>query len=357
MKIKHKKAQATAEIAIFGSLLLIGLLALFNYTRNIREQQLLEQQTFREALKTAHDTEFDSDPSDDNDQPDAMGATLTLSKTVDRQAGLLFEPARRTFGSSYSVYWSSAQDAPDLNKYKINEDEKDVPKKILELPRDGGASETPEKELMMDTWEWIGLGLSASSSIMDLLAKWQTWNWWTPWLSKITKGIGFGIYLTRWVIIMDKLDQLERRRARLEDLDERMGDWGYRVATASKDGEDKAGKFYIKEVYAQTWDTITTGSTSYTSTENKTEDAANITNQRRIQLKDSVYRDLRRRYDITQPNENGYPDPSTIEPSQRVYEYLTDASIAQGLGSNLRYSESNQGATVIRGEKWKTRKK
>ncbi|MBU0504006.1 MAG: hypothetical protein KKG43_06425, partial [Candidatus Omnitrophica bacterium] len=58
MIIRNKIGQAAVEIAVFGSLIILAVGALLSYTRTIREQQLLEQQVFRQALKDAYEHKF-----------------------------------------------------------------------------------------------------------------------------------------------------------------------------------------------------------------------------------------------------------------------------------------------------------
>lgn len=49
------KGQATTELAIFGSLILVCFALLISYGQSLQEQQILQQQTFRKALKKAYD--------------------------------------------------------------------------------------------------------------------------------------------------------------------------------------------------------------------------------------------------------------------------------------------------------------
>ncbi|MCX5706985.1 MAG: hypothetical protein NTW13_04955 [Candidatus Omnitrophica bacterium] len=52
MLIRVKKAQATTELAILGSLLIVAFTFLINYSEKINRQQSYLMQAFRQALGT-----------------------------------------------------------------------------------------------------------------------------------------------------------------------------------------------------------------------------------------------------------------------------------------------------------------
>jgi len=367
MKDRYNKGQATLEIAVFSSLLLICLGALLNYSRNIREQQLLEQRVFREALRRARNHTFTWTEKEKTHS--AQGAALSLSRTRDRQSRLLFEPNRRTQAASYAVYWSSAENPPELNYSYINQDKIDTPKKILTVFRSEEAFEIPEKELTLSTWDMIAilyplareLLLKAGFKVVerpfvDIAMVLGKENWWNEWGGVVVKTASFGYLLSQYYETVGKLEKIEKRRRSLKDEDEKMGRWGWRISTGSdKDRGYEPGKFYIKEVSAQTWDVSINTKTDYNEYETKdgykvkNEKNRQVVNQRQIKLTDAITRTFHRRYDTTVN--------STLPSDQHTYEYLDDLVITHGLGEGLRYEKLEPGQRpreVIKHEKWTT---
>ncbi len=382
-KIKNRKGQATAEIAVFGALILLALGALLNYTRTIREQQLTEQQVFRQALKDANEHEFEVTNIYEEKVKD-YGATVSSSKTLDKQANLLFEPNRRSYSAGYSVFWSGAEDSPELNKTEVNKDtiiktgyeDGDVgatPKyrKKIKYFRDEGAFETPDKELKLSTLDLV-MTIAPAVATVALASKTVT-NYLenligkgaAPAISFALRAASFGDFCAKYYEAMGNMEDAEARREELEDQDEQMSKWGWRVATEVKDKDDgiEAGKYYVKEIDAETFDTSSTSSTVSSFTEAKVEDSSRIANNRSVNLTDTINRIFKLRYDVTAPDPV-IPildqDLIALEPKNHTYEYVSDdasfadINLGQGFGGDRAYSSSDLGATVTQEKGWVT---
>lgn len=328
---KNRRGQATLETAIFVSLMLVVLFAALNYQRNLAEQNALDVQVFSEAKDEAEFHEFTGTHPDGEEFP-ALGATVSLTQNVDRQSNRLFQPQKRSSSSSYTVYWSNAEDPPDLNYSRFNEQDIDISEKQLEWPRDGDAYGTPEEELALSTWDYIAI---AYPPLQDLLgtqcSKWFKFeDWWSKWggyLNVAARTAAFAYFYFQYQDKLNEIEDVDERREALEEQDEQMGEWGWRVASKHKDGEDKAGKWYLKEVSAQVWDSEWTEDKNYDYSETRDETSSAIINQRSIDLGDTVAHTVWQRFDVT------VPDP-TIEPSLHTYIKIGEQMVAIDLGGS-----------------------
>jgi hypothetical protein len=164
------------------------------------------------------------------------------------------------------------------------------------------------------------------------------------------RAASLAYFLYKYNSTMKKLDGQENLAKDLEQQDKQFGDWGWRVASKIKDedfGEDYYGKYYVKEIDAQIYNSRFDGSISSTYTENKNETKSEIINQRKIVLSDTLKRNFNLRYDITSP------DP-TIELSQHTYEYIADIAFNQGLAQDGKYRSVDVGQTVTKEQEWIT---
>lgn len=355
--------QAIAEIAVFGSLLLLGIGVLLNYTRSIREQQLMEQQVFRQGLQTAYEHTFTVEDGNGDDQED-YGATVNLNSTIDRQSNLLFEPGRRSLAANYSILWSGAEDPPDLNMSRVNNEELNLPRKKITYFRDDDADETPDKELKLSTLDLVATiapaAVSALGAAYNAVYPYGTtgvtqasdWNWWGKYggtVMAVLRAVQLAYFIDKYNDMVDKLEETESRREDLEDQDEQYNLWGWRVSTDTKDEKDgiEAGKWYVKEIDAQAYDSSSGSSTDYTYNESKKDNSSAVINNRLISLRDTVNRNFKLRYDVT------VPDP-TVALSKHSYEYLDDVNFEQGLGSDGGYKSANAGTVVSGGQTWRT---
>jgi uncharacterized membrane protein len=121
MRLKNNKAQATTELAIFGSLILVCFAILISYGQNMQEQQILQQQVFRKALKKAYD-----------ENAFVSYNIIKNPRTINIFGGY-GEGGRSSVSSGASVNWfvemageeevESSEDSPQKSYYQINEDE------------------------------------------------------------------------------------------------------------------------------------------------------------------------------------------------------------------------------------------
>ncbi|MFQ5680494.1 MAG: hypothetical protein ACE5GG_00340 [Candidatus Omnitrophota bacterium] len=411
-----KKGQALVELALFGSLLLIIIGALFSYTQNIYEQQRTDIIAFRSALERARsretyykwEKEAQADGEDlTQDEIDAFlkrlaegkatdeekwlflrssGARLDYSLTRDKGPNFLFRPERTTYSSSYSVYWSGAPVQEQLNVQQINDVEIDSPRRYQLEPR-SNASE-PIDTPINDKRIWLsdiaptlyplviqGVGALTTKGIEawgqkngdkaaqaflqagNIAAAKKAKKAAEEAAQELSKKIGtiFSIvgFATRAYVLakdardiqkkLKELKDIENRDARLEEKDRQMRDQGYHIASRQNhddwealdeikknpfyagygisDMNELAGKYYIKELIPQIYDTPTEARTVYAQTERRGEGGDVITNRRKANLTQVVRRTFRRRYDTT-------PDPNAIT---RTYEDIPDLVLQQAL--------------------------
>lgn len=364
----NENAQATLEIAIFGSLLLIVLLTLLNYTRSIREQQKLEIEVFEQAANDSWNYNFTA-REENGDYYNDSGATVSISKSIDRQSNLLFEPSRRSYSAGYSVLWSGASDPPDVTEYKVNEDTIDTKKKKIYLLRDPEATDTPDGELQLGAKEVIALLCPLIAQALDWAMP-AFFDWWSQGWTVTTGGMaipyggsvvfalrGTAFYLLTDSMLeaMDHMKEVEERAARLEDQDKQYQEWGWRISNHAKDEWPDgitAGMYYVKEIEAQVYDQEVVSKTDTNYSETKEENTAAISGRRKVDLKDQVTRIFRRRYDETVD--------STLPLDQHVYNYTDkdgnslDVTIEQGLDANGTYSTGALGTVVSRDQTWTT---
>ena len=115
LKIKFHKAQAVAEMAIFGSLI-IGLFStLLFYIQRLNDEQFTTMETFRYALQKAHGRAEDPGFS-------VSYSAIEMRRNVDLNNPL--KGSRSQTSASASVYWAVPEvgEKPEnRNFYKVNE--------------------------------------------------------------------------------------------------------------------------------------------------------------------------------------------------------------------------------------------
>ena len=103
-----KKAQATTEFAVLGSLILVFFSFLISYSERLNREQSHIQQTFRATLKEAHN----------------VGGSASFTKLAFRRMPNVISPYElgqlESFSSSASVLWGTKDDS--IAKYQLNED-------------------------------------------------------------------------------------------------------------------------------------------------------------------------------------------------------------------------------------------
>ena len=124
-RIFNRKGQAVAEMAIFGSLVLLLFGSLLSYGQRYNDQQYVQMEAFRRALKKANDGL--------GTEGSGAGASARYQLIENRRhadlSGNFRKGSAQSFSSSSNVFWavpSMGQRAGNLNVYKINEDEKQV---------------------------------------------------------------------------------------------------------------------------------------------------------------------------------------------------------------------------------------
>ncbi len=358
----HRRAtgQAVAEIAIFGALLLLVLGVLLSYTRSFREQQLFDQQIFRQALYDAYNYEFEFEDSNDETQT-GYGRSRSYSKTIDKQTDVIFQPNRRSYSSSYSVYWSGAMNPPDSSATFINQYEVSVPSRKLVIFRTDDAEDEPNEELKMNTMDVFAVCAPVLAETIATMTADAAYSSWTAAFSVIAKTAAFAYMLSRYNKVIGDLEDAEQNRKDLVSQDKDYQEWGWRVSSNAEDEGNsgmqldrsiisnvEGGKWYVKEIDAQIYDTLYNASTEHTYTEDKIETETQITNIRQIDLIDTVNRQLSLRFDMTGPD-------STIDYDLHDFdEDLDDVIVNQGYGANGAYDETYLGTTATKGTRWVT---
>ena len=117
----NRKGQATTELAIFGSLILVCFAVLVNYAQNLNEQQTLQMQAFRNALKQAYD-----------DNGFVSYGMLKNYRTANVLGGY-GEGSRGSASASASVLWAMG-DVEGFSYYQVNDD-------VIELPEEQSVSD------------------------------------------------------------------------------------------------------------------------------------------------------------------------------------------------------------------------
>ena len=298
----NKKAQALLELALFLGLMLMVLLAAFSYQRNLREQKLTDKNVFKEAQEAAYSHKF-IEKDIDGEEWECSGAIVSYSLTADRQATRIFQGGqRRTAASSASVYYSNAEDPPNLEySYYNNTDisSGELPKKMY-YDRTGG-TEDPEDGLKLNTADYIAVLFPILSSMVVDIFNLTKETWWSEWggrLNWIIRAACFAYLTGRVAGALAKMNASEAERDRLKSQDEQFGDWGWRVCDEVHDGKAKAGKQYIKEVFAQVYDIETEENKSIDYGETQTASSSTRT----VNVGHQVNRNISRRYDVTSPD-------------------------------------------------------
>ncbi len=295
------------ELALFLGLMLTVLLTAFNYQRNLREQRESDQNVFEQAKKRAYNYKFIENDID-GEEWECSGGIVSYSLNADRQASRLFQGGqRRTTASSASLYYSNAEDPPNLDYNYYNDTDigpevtgNESLKKKIYYDRPGG-TEDPEDALKMNAADWISTLYPMLSSLAQNVFNLSDTGWWQSWGGWLDLGLrasSFAYLAYHYNKVVNSMDQSKAEKEELEDLDEQMGEWGWRVCDEVHDGEELAGKKYVKEITAQVYDIETE--------ENKTidynETQKSGTSVRNVDVGHIVKRKIARRFDITAPD-------------------------------------------------------
>jgi hypothetical protein len=319
-----RKAQALLELALFLGIMLMVLLTALNYQRSLREQKLTDENVFKEATEAAYTHKF-LEKDIDGQERESSGAIVSYSLNADRQANRIFQGGqRRTTASSASVYYSNAEDPPDLryNYYNTTDISSGEVAKKLYWDRPGG-SEDPEDGLKLNTADYIAVLYPVLSSTVVGYFHLKTWDWWKSWggyLDFALRATSFAYLTWRTSDALSKIESSEAERARFKEQDEQMGEWGWRVADIVHDGSALAGKKYVKDVTAQVYDIETEENKSidYDETQNTN------SSTRTVSVGHQVERSIGRRYDVTVPD-------ASIPLANHTFEIIGDKNVTVDL--------------------------
>ncbi|MDD5691540.1 MAG: hypothetical protein PHC37_07615 [Candidatus Omnitrophica bacterium] len=311
-----KKAQALLELALFVGLMLMVLLAALSYQRNLREQKLTDKNVFEQTKEKAFKHEFE-EKDIDGETFVCSGAIVSYSLNADRQANRIFQGGqRRTAASAASVYYSNAEDPPDLNYNYYNTTDISSGEEAKKLYYDrAGGTEDPEDGLKLSTADYFCAAYPMLSGLAQKLFNLDdSVSWWKDWGGYVDVVIRLAtfIYLTARVAeALAKIEESEAERIQLAAQDEEMGEWGWRVCDEVHDGSALAGKKYVKEVTAQIYDIETEEPKSISYSESQSVNSST----RSVSISHQVNRKISRRYDVT------VPDP-TIPLASHDFEML-----------------------------------
>ncbi len=321
-----KKAQALLELALFVGIMLMVLLAALSYQRNLREQKLTDENVFKQAKEKAFNHKF-IEKDIDGDSFECSGGIVSYSLNADRQATRIFQGGqRRTAASSASVYYSNAEDPPNLeyNYYNTTDISSGEEAKKLYYDRAGG-TEDPEDGLKLSTADYFCAAYPMLSTYAQKLfnlngneAGW--WQNWGSYIDVILRIASFAYLSSRLAEALAKIDESEAERDRLKLQDEEMGEWGWRVCDEIHDGSSLAGKKYIKEVTAQVYDIETEEPKSINYSESQSANSS----IRSVSISHQVNRRISRRYDVTVPD-------STIPLASHTFEDLGEKAVTVDL--------------------------
>ena len=121
----NHKGQAVAEMAIFGSLILFVFGILLSYLQRQNDQQYVQMQGFRRALKQAC---IYIDPGSDEGQGAKVQMTLIENRRHADLSGDFRKGSSQALSSSATVFWAippleEGAEVPNLIAYRINQDE------------------------------------------------------------------------------------------------------------------------------------------------------------------------------------------------------------------------------------------
>lgn len=124
-----QKGQAAVEMAVFGSLIMVCFAVLLSYAQTFTEQQTIQQQAFRMALRNAYGK------YDDNDKQGMAGYTILKHHRTPSIFGNFGQGNRESISASATVLWSKG--TPDQYAfYQVNDNVEEVP--THEEETDGG---------------------------------------------------------------------------------------------------------------------------------------------------------------------------------------------------------------------------
>jgi hypothetical protein len=109
----NRRAQAVTELAIFGSLLIMGFAVLMSYAQTLKEQQIAEMSAFRKAESKAYNANG------------YVSYQVMKDKRFVSPGADFGDKQRSTISGSGSVFWANVNDdgGKQYSYIKLNEDE------------------------------------------------------------------------------------------------------------------------------------------------------------------------------------------------------------------------------------------
>lgn len=150
---KGCSGQAVTEMAVFGSLILVGFAVLLSYGQTFTEQQTLQQQAFRMALIKAY-----------NDNGFVSYNILKNPRSVS-PFGNFREGARSSVSAASSVLWSLGE-AVSNSYYQLNEDEIATPAAVWDVQTAASAEYSGQEAKNEDTFK---IATSRSAQLRDTI--------------------------------------------------------------------------------------------------------------------------------------------------------------------------------------------
>ena len=153
----------------------------------------------------------------------------------------------------------------------------------------------------MNAADWISTlypVLSSAAQQLFNLTDTGWWGEWGGWLDLALRAGSFAYLAIRYNSALNKMEESEAERAGLEELDDQMGEWGWRICDEIHDGKTLAGKKYVKDVTAQVYDIET--EENKTIGYNETQDSGKSV--RSVNVGHIVKRKISRRFDVTAPD-------------------------------------------------------
>lgn len=149
----NNKAQATTELAIFGSLILVCFAILISYGQNMQEQQILQQQAFRKALKKAYNENA------------FVSYNITKNPRTVSIFGNYGEGGRGSVGAGASVNWCLGE-PEEKSYYQINEDEVAIDGSVWDVETEAATTYKGQEKRTEDE---VGIVTTKKANLSDTI--------------------------------------------------------------------------------------------------------------------------------------------------------------------------------------------
>jgi len=140
MHLHGKKAQATTELAIFGSLILVIFGALLSYGQRLNEEQAVTMDAFRYAVQRA---------GTDNGFVDY---TVIKNKGLYDLMGSFLNPQSSSFSGNASILWAKGE-SDSRSYYRVNDDEIELQRIEKDTDQDDENGDAVKKDTPVEVWD------------------------------------------------------------------------------------------------------------------------------------------------------------------------------------------------------------